>query len=646
MDLPVSGRGRREERVPLDALVELRSENGDEVMEADGLDLGPGGLSMRAPFVPEPGVRLVCHFRCPPIGEPVEAHSEVVWSAWEGPRSGAFGVRFLELDTRGAMAIRRLLSPESEQAEGEGDKSSPTPEAATMIIDGLAAPIEADLRLFDETRIVLEQELTFLRLGRGVEVDVPGQGKQRGRIASVELRPGPLNVPTLVFGVLIDQPAAEVSPLPATVTTRAASLPVAVHESVQATAAAARTAAEPFGSDEPLPSIMVEVGPTIIVEGMDEVPAPPSSIDTWPERPIFTDAAALGANDNAAIPSAAPAGRDRVDETHTFAVHERSDDVALSPDDRAEVDAFSSSMTLPGVGSVWRQLATGLESIRVTLRTLFTMLRTLFVRHVGERANVTVRQVGTLLRSRSSRAETTKLRTTAPAPRTQKTAPVLRETRSVEGKPSSPRNHRLRGLALAVVGLGLGVYALAPRSGAKISPQPMARTESSQTVALLPSAGNTASSSQSASTSITAPVANSVTAPEPSAHAEPVAIGSGPTREQLGVTPPQAANTDGVSKAFGAAEVAEGRTFVLRMSGPVEGIEGDARDDGFTVRVPGRLALDRASPIATSHRAVARAMILNRGDYAELTVDFLPGMKPKYRVIAKDQAIEVTLERL
>ncbi len=78
----------------------------------------------------------------------------------------------------------------------------------------------------------------------------------------------------------------------------------------------------------------------------------------------------------------------------------------------------------------------------------------------------------------------------------------------------------------------------------------------------------------------------------------------------------------------------------------MEGVEGESREDGFTVRVPGRLALDRASPIATSHRAVARAMILNRGDYAELTVDFLPGLRPKYQVGAKDNTIEVTLERL
>lgn len=123
------------------------------------------------------------------------------------------------------------------------------------------------------------------------------------------------------------------------------------------------------------------------------------------------------------------------------------------------------------------------------------------------------------------------------------------------------------------------------------------------------------------------------------------------------VSPPGAARSTGplpvdaaepaVSNTrFGEASVPNGRVFTLRMSGPVKSLEGEAREDGFSVRIPGRLALDRASPIATSHRAVARALILNRGEYAELTLEFLPGMRPKYQVVAKESSIEVTLERL
>jgi hypothetical protein len=101
-----------------------------------------------------------------------------------------------------------------------------------------------------------------------------------------------------------------------------------------------------------------------------------------------------------------------------------------------------------------------------------------------------------------------------------------------------------------------------------------------------------------------------------------------------------------VSAPFGEADVPNGRVFTLRMNGAVEQVEGEARENGFTVRVPGRLALDRASPIATSHSAVSRAMILNRGGYAELTVDFLPGLSPRYQVRGRDNTLEVTLERL
>jgi len=39
-------------------------------------------------------------------------------------------------------------------------------------------------------------------------------------------------------------------------------------------------------------------------------------------------------------------------------------------------------------------------------------------------------------------------------------------------------------------------------------------------------------------------------------------------------------------------------------------------------------------------------MILNRGGDAELTLDFVPGMKPRYQVRGKDNALEITVERL
>ncbi|HEX6241139.1 MAG TPA: hypothetical protein VFZ61_09615, partial [Polyangiales bacterium] len=231
-----------------------------------------------------------------------------------------------------------------------------------------------------------------------------------------------------------------------------------------------------------------------------------------------------------------------------------------------------------------------------------------------------------------------KRRTTAPTPRLQRPQQPAR-TQRAEGTSAAPRNRRLLTLGLALVGVGLGVYALAPRSGAdRIRVRARAtepafetptaaatRVEVAPSVTALPvHAEPAASSSTLANASTAATSAPLVSSP---ASEEPAGEAVGNTR-------------------FGASNVPNGRVFVLRMSGPVKALEGEAREDGFSVRVPGRLALDRASPIATSHRAVARALILNRGEYSELTLEFLPGMRPKYQVVGKDNTLEVTLERL
>jgi hypothetical protein len=193
-------------------------------------------------------------------------------------------------------------------------------------------------------------------------------------------------------------------------------------------------------------------------------------------------------------------------------------------------------------------------------------------------------------------------------------------------------------LGLALIGVGLGVYALAPRSGAD---RIRVRTRTSEPVDTAPGAA-TPGLAEAPSSALTpsvssAPSVTSLSASEPAS--------TSPTLPQPSPAPSEPVETVG-SPRFGEASVPNGRTFVLRMSGPVRGIEGEKREDGFSVRIPGRLALDRASPIATSHRAVARALILNRGEYAELTVEFLPGMRPKYQVAGKDNTLEVTLERL
>ena len=214
-----------------------------------------------------------------------------------------------------------------------------------------------------------------------------------------------------------------------------------------------------------------------------------------------------------------------------------------------------------------------------------------------------------------------KPRATSPAPRVQRSSAAAPRPAEAAAPPKRGHASRWFAIGLAVAGVALGVYALAPRSGAdrirvrrpavEAEPAPEASAEAAAS-------------------------------PEEAHAASVLAVGT----PAAVVSEPEGAAEGAAPLSFGETSVPNGRTFSLRMSGPVQSVEGERREDGFTVRVPGRLALDRASPIATSHRAVARAMIINRGDYAELTVDFLPGLRPKYQVVGKDSAIEVTLERL
>jgi hypothetical protein len=97
--------------------------------------------------------------------------------------------------------------------------------------------------------------------------------------------------------------------------------------------------------------------------------------------------------------------------------------------------------------------------------------------------------------------------------------------------------------------------------------------------------------------------------------------------------------------AFGADSVAGGETYVLRMSNPVAEMDGIVEADGFSVTIPGSLSLSRAGPIATAHPDVEHASILNRGDFSELTIRFVAGRQPAYRVEARGPAVEITISR-
>lgn len=144
-----------------------------------------------------------------------------------------------------------------------------------------------------------------------------------------------------------------------------------------------------------------------------------------------------------------------------------------------------------------------------------------------------------------------------------------------------------------------------------------------------------AAESATASESATEPGA----ATEPESATEPGAASA--IAVQGAPLPPETVR--GIS--FGAETVAGGEKYVLRMSNPVVEMDGIVEDDGFSVTIPGSLSLSRAGPIAAAHPDVEHASILNRGDFSELTVRFVAGRQPAYRVEARGPAVEITIAR-
>ena len=93
-------RNDRSERIAVRLAVELGHGDFRDPFAADALNVSKGGISMRAPCLPDLGSLLLCRFRCMPSGTEVTAKGEVVWAHLDGTHSGEFGLAFVDLDPR------------------------------------------------------------------------------------------------------------------------------------------------------------------------------------------------------------------------------------------------------------------------------------------------------------------------------------------------------------------------------------------------------------------------------------------------------------------------------------------------------------------------------------------------------------------
>jgi hypothetical protein len=202
MEPTLDRRSERSERVPLRIEVELGQGDFQDAFPADSLNLSKGGISMRAPCLPDIGSRLLCRFQCLPSGTVVTAQGEVVWAHLDGERCGEFGLAFVDLDAGSEWLIEEMIAEHAAHS-GQSPPADVGAPVATLELDGSDGSIAARLASADAGQAVFEQDLDLLRLGRGVRTHAPGADGRQGSISAVELRmvgSVPMLAVTVVFG--------------------------------------------------------------------------------------------------------------------------------------------------------------------------------------------------------------------------------------------------------------------------------------------------------------------------------------------------------------------------------------------------------------------------------------------------------------
>lgn len=640
-------------RMPVTMSVELGHDGWDETYEADAVNLSSAGIGVRAPMLPDVGQRLRCRFRMPELDGPCEAEGEVVWASDAGD-AGEFGIRFDGLEPHVSEVLARWVSS---LEGGERPRTEPgiRRPSVKVQLDGVASPIEAEVAVSDARRVRVEQPLPFLLLGTKATVS-QGEGSGLRRVLrSVELKIDGA-VPRLVLE--LDSTLSEAD------------------ESPDGAPEAPSTVA-----DQPLEEILAKAAPAmrsdeeILREVEQEVASEaPPSVDDLPAPPV---ARAIAPKKTRA--ESERAARKREDDSPRAIKLEERDPLAELGVDASEDDAEDEG---PSLTARLREVG---ERAGPTFGRLVTALKTgwaSFVAAAGPRGKALGAWLGRLMASikeqMTSRWPAIRERLMALRPggapkRRTTTAPPEAETgraarkKGVEPAPEIAKERPRLPLRYVLAGgvvLAATMMLVRAFSGSTEEPAPVAHAP---TLAI----------EETSEPAVTEPVVEVVSAPaeltppapeapvtEPAAtlpgtlgaHSTEVGRLEAPTFPRVGEASesPETATAAPTEEplpaptgrmAFGAADVPHGRSTTLTMTLPITSVEGEATDTGFTVNLPGVNSLSRAAPIAAANPSVERAAILNSGDHAVLTVRFVPGRTPAYRVEARGSDLIVTIGR-
>ena len=720
MDLP---------RLPVDLLVEL-THDGDKkgrAFEADAIDLGPGGIGLRAAVLPALGQRLRCRFEVPGGGPDCEAQGEVVWTHDGGSWGGAFGLRFDGMDHGMARALDEI-APQP-PADPETPPELRAPRMVKVRLDGVGSDIEGEL-VTDGQTFSIEQPMPFLQVGRGAQIEAGGVSS-RAVLQKVRLRVE-RGTPRLVLElgpVASDEPEASDELGEAAF----AATDAGVSDDDEASLAGV-DAADTTMQDEPLEGLLARAG-----QAVDDEDAPPSVVTT-------SVAASTRTASTRAVVAARTASVETDDEDDVHAglrsaealrtakarpEAARSEGTRVAkpaPHDEGEapIDQERETPILAQRAQALRTaLAPKLAEGMVAGRAFFVMLgRTLGPLSVRARDVLVALWKTTASRAaaRSPRlagmlGQPARRRTTSPPPAASVAAAPARRARGQQAVPSPAKPLFSRNLVMAIVAcftVGLVAYGMASRGeasdGVEVHRPAEAGSWGDTAESAVPGAVDPVTGQPTGAATVTtpepfepfvpgeaaggaAPAGAYGAAPAGAYGAAPAgAYGAAPTGA-YGAAPagayeramPEAATQAGPMPAptypsladlraqgaapaaasmvtaapeatepgravvggmtFGAADVPSGRTTTLAMSAPVESLEGVSDANGFTVTVRGALSLDRAGPIAATNPSIERASILNRGDHSVLTLRFVAGRTPAYRVVAHGASLDVIVGR-
>jgi hypothetical protein len=252
------------------------------------------------------------------------------------------------------------------------------------------------------------------------------------------------------------------------------------------------------------------------------------------------------------------------------------------------------------------------------------------VERLAERAKTMV----TLLAKRREERSPVR-RTTAPPPGGGLHATGRRVVRGEEGNPSDPgadamaarpgTTKRKATIAAAVMLAAIvGAIAIKKSHPAPDAAAPAGSAATATDVAAPPSAAPAP-----AATEPTGAFAPQAAAPQPMSADDSDSAGHA-HKKHLHVAP------------FGNGPVHHGNVLRLKMDSAIESIEGAQQPTGFTVKLPGRKAVEAAAPLAARDSRIAAIKVANEGAGAELSVTFKDGV-PNYQVSARGDTLVIAL---